>query len=167
MPDNDWWGVTVSTSSLAQAPSGFYFYHLTIGLDGACGIGEVLESNLKIAASTPMTFLHPRFGLVAALRQFFNDGPIVYPGGPVPAGRTSSTAPTTYDGTFEFFFQIPGGTTDLRLFDGDFDFGTDSLVGLPSGTVLTPCEDFDDPDTPAVYAGFPFSTPGADIPRVA
>src|SRR6185295_8945370 len=32
MPDNDWWGVTITTSSIAQAASDNYFYLLTIAL---------------------------------------------------------------------------------------------------------------------------------------
>ncbi|HSG40940.1 MAG TPA: hypothetical protein VLE27_14975, partial [Thermoanaerobaculia bacterium] len=148
MPDNDWWGVTITPSAQAQAPSGNYFYTLVIQLDGACTTGETLESNLKIAASNPMAFLVPRFGIVAALRQVFNDGPIVYPG-PVfpPPGNNFVTAPTTYDGTFEFFFSLPPGEVDLRLYDGDFDFGTNTLIGLPTGTPLSPCLETDDPDT--------------------
>jgi len=162
MPDNDWWGVTVSTSPGAQGASGNYFYLLTIALDGVCAPLEVTEANIKIAATNPMSFQVPRFGLVAALRQFANDGPIVYPGTFPPPGNDFVHAPSTYNGTFDFFFKLHGGETDLRLYDGDFDFGTSSLVGLPSGTVLNPCVDTDDPDTSPLYAGFPFSTVGAN-----
>src|SRR6185295_16067758 len=86
MPDNAWWGVTVTNSALAQAPSGNYFYNFVIGTDGPCTTipAEQLESNLKIAASNPMTFRLPRFGLVGGLRQQANDGPIIYPPGPFP-----------------------------------------------------------------------------------
>src|SRR6185295_1865625 len=162
MPDNAWWGVQITTSPSAKAASGNYFYLLTIALDGTCAPLEVTEANIKIAASNPLLFQVPRFGLVAALRQFLNDGPIIYPGTFPPPGGDFVHAPTTYDGTFDFFFKIPGGGTDLRLYDGDFDFGTSSLVGLPSGTVLAPCVDTDDPDTDPLYAGFPFSTTGAN-----
>ena len=162
MPDNAWWGATITTSVQAQSPSGNYFYVLQIGLDGACAPLEQTVANVKIAASNPMSFLVPRFGLEASLRQIANDGPIVYPGGFPPPGNDFVHAPTTYDGTFQFFFRLPGGETDLRLYDGDFDHGSVALVGLPSGTVLSPCADTDDPDTPFNYAGFPFSTTGAN-----
>ena len=33
MPDNDWWGVTITNAPIAQAPSGNYFYNLTIITD--------------------------------------------------------------------------------------------------------------------------------------
>jgi hypothetical protein len=162
MPDNDWWGATITTSAEAQAPSGNYFYILQIGLDGACALAEQTEANVKIAASNPMSFLVPRFGLVAALRQFVNDGPIIYPGPTFPPpGNDFLHAPTTYDGTFQFFFRLPGGETDLRLYDGDFDHGSVALAGVPSGAPLTPCFDTDDPDTIFNYTGFPFSTAGS------
>ena len=164
MPDNDWWAVTVTNAPVAQAPSGNYFYNLVIDTDGACGIGEQLESSLKIAASNPMNFRTPRFGLVAGLRQTANDVPIIYPGSTTAAPVTGSflTAPTTYDGTFEFYFTLPGGETELRLFDGDFDYGTSTVVGNPSGIPLDPCFDQDDPDTDSLYLGFPFLTTGAN-----
>jgi len=162
MPDNDWWNLHVTTSASAQAPSGNYLYVLMIDTDGACATGEQLESSLKIATSSPVSFRMPYFGLEGALLDIWNDGPIIYPGTfPPPGGFLS--APTTYDGTFEFFFTFPGGETELRLFDGDFDFGTDPSYpeGYPSGAPLVSCVDEDDLDTPADYSGFPFSTTGA------
>jgi SdrD B-like domain len=161
MLDNDWWGVTVATSSGAQAPSGNYFYNLVIESDGACGVGEVLASNIKVASTSPMAFLVPAFGLEAGLRQIANDGPIIYPGTFPPPGGDFVHAATTYDGTFVFTFLLPGDVPELKLYNGDFDHGTTGLVGAPSGTVLSPCADTDDPDTPAGYAGFPFDTTGA------
>jgi len=161
MLDNDWWGVTVATSSGAQAPSGNYFYNLVIESDGACGVGEVLASNIKVASTSPMAFLIPAFGLEGGLRQFLNDGPIIYPGTFPPPGNDFVNAPTTYDGTFVFTFLLPGDVPELNLYNGDFDHGTTGLVGLPSGTVLLPCADTNDADTPPDYAGFPFDTTGA------
>lgn len=99
MPDNAWWAATITNPSLAQAPSGNYFYNFVIETSGACGVGETLESSLKIAASNPMNFRTPRFGLVGGLRQTFNDGPIIYPGPVFPPPGGLLTAPTTYDGT--------------------------------------------------------------------
>ena len=160
MLDNDWWGVTVATSSGAQSPSGNYFYNLVIESDGTCGVGEVLASNIKVASTSPMAFLIPAFGLEAGLRQF-DDGAIIYPGGFPPPGNDFVNAATTYDGTFTFTFLLPGDVPELRLFNGDFDHGTVSIAGTPSGTVLIPCADSNDPDTPASYAGFPFDTTGA------
>src|SRR6185436_20322172 len=91
--------------------------------------------------SNPMNFNVPSFGLAAPMRQIANDGPIVYPG-PVfpPPGNDFVHAPTTYDGSFEFFLSVPDGNTDLRIFDGDLDHGTgtaaNSLTGSPGGGAL-------------------------------
>ena len=161
MPDNDWWGVTLDSHPAARAPSGNYFYLLKIELDGGgCATPtEVLASDFKVAASSPLTFLVPRFGFEASLRQVLNDGQIVYPDGFPPADNDVLGAATTFDGTFEFVLNLPAGATELRLFDGDFDHGTSAagLTALPSGRVLAPCADTDDPDTDAAYSTFPFS----------
>lgn len=164
MPDNDWWALTVTTAASARAPSGSYLYALVIETDGACAASEQLESSLKLATSGAVTFSFSHFGLLAGLRQVANDVPILYPGSTVTAPATGSflSAPTTYDGTFEFFFPLTAGQADLRLFDGDLDFGSGSRVGNPSGVSLDACVDTDDPGTPASYADFPFSTLGAE-----
>ena len=168
MPDNDWWGVEVTNIPAAQAPSGHYFYNLSIGVQGTCNSGELLASNIKVAASNPLAFLVPRFAVEAALRQGANDGPIIYPGPTFPPPGGFLTAPTTYDGTFEFFLELPPGETDLRLYDGDFDFGTAAnLVASPSGILLDPCFDLDDLDTPPDYSNFPFPVPGASAEGIA
>lgn len=161
MPDNDWWGLTVATGAAARSPSGNFNYHLRIDADGACTTGEQLESNLKVAASSPLSFLIPRFALVGGLRQAA-DGAIIYPQGFPPAGNDFINAETTYDGTFRFGLTLPEGTTELEIFDGDFDHGTAAnLVAIPSGILLRPCLDDDDADTPPDYAGFPFDTSAA------
>src|SRR6185436_13841192 len=92
-----------------------------------------------------------------------NDVPIIYPGSTPTAPVTGAfvTAPTTYDGSFEFFFTIPGGESELQLFDGDFDYGNNDALTSPSGIPMDLCQDTDDPDTNPLYIGFPFSTVGA------
>ncbi len=158
MPDNAWWGVTITNAAIAQTPSGNYFYNLVIDTDGACEVGEILESNFKIAASYPVSFNTSHFGLVGALRQLAADLPILYPGSLPTAPLTGSfvSAPTTYDGSFDLYFNLSASETELRLIDGDFDFGTDAARGVPSGLFLDECADEDDPDTPADYGNFPF-----------
>lgn len=163
MPDNGWWALTVTATADARGANGNYFYSLVIETDGDCAAGELMESSLKLATGNGVTFSLPHFGVVAGLRQVANDVPIVYPGSTVSAPATGSflSAPTTYDGTFELFFPVAGGQTDLRLFDGDFDRGTGVLVGNPSGVTLDACADTDDPGTSATYDGFPFNPVGA------
>lgn len=163
MPDNGWWSVTITNAPIAQAASGNYFYNLVINADGACEAGERVESNFKIATSFPVGFSTSHFGLVGALRQNASDIPILYPGSTLthPVSGSFLTAPTTYDGTFDLLFNLAAGTTELRLFDGDFDFGTTLLDGNPSNVSLDRGVDEDDPDTPSTYEGFPFVPVGA------
>lgn len=167
MPDNDWWGLTIGTLPAALSPSGNFTYHLHVTADGTCLPGEQLESNLKIAASSPLSFLIPRFALTGGMRQVPNDAPIVYPNGfPSPDGFIVDD-PTTYDGTFTFGMALAAGTTELRIFDGDFDHGTRGvLLSSPFLLPMVPCVDTDDLDTPD-YADFPFQVGAAARPQGA
>lgn len=166
MPDNGWWAVTVANGSQAQAPSGDFFYHFVIESDGACAPNESLESNLKIAVSDPVTFQLSRFSVAGETSQSIDDEALVKPGSSLKADFKAPRAPRApvavdYDGSFEMFFSLGVGQTEVRLFEGDFDFGTDGVVGNPSGVVLDECIETDDPDTDSAYTDFPFATPGA------
>lgn len=166
MPDNAWWTAVVTNSSQAAAPSGNRFYHLVIGLDGGCpAAGSLVRSDLKIATSAPVSFVASLFAFEASMPQPFNDGRIIYPEWdgtfPLPSDDFWLTTPTTYDGTFEFPFQVAGNREDVTLYDGDFDRGALNTIGFPSGVILDSCPDTDDLDTPANFDGFPASLPTA------
>lgn len=167
MPDNDWWAVTVTNATLAQAPSGNYFYNFVIETDGACESNESLESNLKIAVSDPVTFQLSRFSLVGEICQSMDDEALVHPGSSMSVPVPSSPVMVNYDGSFELFFPVLAGQTEVRLFEGDFDFGTDGLTGYPSEVGLDACVDEDDPDTDSAYMDFPFLTSGANAEGTA
>ena len=64
----------------------------------------------------------------------FSDLEVIYPNFP-------DTTPTTYDGTFSFFFDVPVSQDAITLWDGDFDHGSFD------GSTL----DTDDPDTPLLF----------------
>ncbi|MEP7010472.1 MAG: hypothetical protein ABJC13_09140 [Acidobacteriota bacterium] len=161
MPDNDWWAVSITNATLAQAPSGNYFYNLVIQTDGDCASNEQLESNLKLAVSSPVTFQLSRFSLVGEICQSTDDGALVHPGSSAVTPQNADPVAVTYDGSFELFFPVAAAQAELRLFDGDFDFGTDALTASPSEVGLDACVDTDDPDTDSGYVDFPFLTPGA------
>ncbi|MEM9291362.1 MAG: SdrD B-like domain-containing protein [Acidobacteriota bacterium] len=163
MPDNDWFNIDVTSSPLAAAPSGVRFYNLRIVAD-ECDPGESLNSNLKLAASAPLTFVTARFGFQAVLINAAAEGPIIYPDWPPTSPTFFVDSPTTYDGSFRFFVNLPQNFTQLSIRDGDFDFGTNpaQLTGLPAGVALTPCVDTDDADTPADYAGIDLGESGAN-----
>ena len=159
MPDNDWWAVTVTNTGVAQAPSGNYFYNLVIETDGTCESNESLESNLKLAVSLPVTFELSRFSVTGEICQSIDDEALVHPGSSVPAPAVPVVV--DYDGSLEMYFSVDAGQTEVRLFEGDFDFGTDGRVAFPSEVGLDECVETDDPDTDSAYADFPFSTAGA------
>lgn len=136
MPDNQWIDFTVSTGPAAKSPSGNYFYVLKINLVVPT---LVTLNSFKVRSSATLSGLtldpvERPFSYIAPWTTF-TDLAIVYPNFPDPL-------PTTYDGTFRFFFDVPVSQGELVLWDGDFDRGKFDLTE----------QDTDDPDTP----GFPF-----------
>ena len=178
-PDNGWWDLTVTVPeppepTPGEAPSGASFYHLCVSYTSHTGDGQPdpctgdarpadaspsTISNFKLRATANISVLSFAFAYEGALRPVGGQEDIflIYPtySPPVP-NDFFLTAPTTYDGTWSFNLDVATSQTRLDLFGGDFDFGTDLLVGFPSGAVLDPCFDTDDPDTPnsALYPPF-------------
>jgi len=146
MPDNAWLDLTVPTSPSAQAPSGNFFYRLSIRLTTPAFTTlnafkvrtSALLSGMPLDAATrPLSYIvNPTSQ--ADLR-------ILYPSYP-------ATSPTTYDGRFSFFFEAPSSMTSLSVWDGDFDHGKFTGDEL----------DTNDPDTPDA----PFRAPWATVDTV-
>jgi hypothetical protein len=150
MPDNDWWNVTVQTSSVAQAPSGNYFYELRVRLADP---SSDTDSNFKLRTTGTVVMRPASWGFEGVARQPFNDGRVIYPewdGVTIPPSGSNFwlTTATNYDGTWAFFLDVPTSTRDLHIWDGDFDFGSGVLTGSPSGVAIEDCRDSDDPNTP-------------------
>jgi len=136
MPDNDWMDFTLATGPEAASPSGNFFYLLRITLQNPSLVtlnAFKVRTSAVLSSLAPNPAAHP-FSFVANWT-----GPsdifVIYPKFPV-------TTPTTYDGSFSFFFDVPVSQTQLSLWDGDFDHGNANLTD----------QDTDDPDTP----GAPF-----------
>jgi hypothetical protein len=129
MPDNDWIDYSVTTGPEALAPSGNYFYRLRIQLLNNL-VASYNSFKLRTDGVVSIRLADQPFSYIAALRTVDERG-IIYPSFP-------SLTPTTYDGTFRFFFDLPEPQTDLAVWDGDFDRGN------ADGTN----PDIDDPDTP-------------------
>lgn len=172
-PDNGWWNLTVNVPEPpdplpGQAPSGATYYHLCISYRGATAAGAQdpctgdlrpidpqpqTLSNFKIRATTNISVLSFAFAYEAAMR-FTNQDPfLLYPtwDGSFPGLGDPSwlTFPTTYDGSWSFLLDLPVSQDRLRIFDGDFDFGTGAIpTASPSGGPMAPCVDDDDVDTP-------------------
>src|SRR6185369_1316495 len=132
MPDNAWIDFTLPTSAVARTPSGNFFYHLKIRLTTP---GVTTLNAFKVRTDSVITGLT----LDPVARPFSyisnptsqSDLRILYPSFP-------AATPTTYDGTFSFYFDVPTSQASLTIWDGDFD------RGKFDGTDL----DTDDPDTP-------------------
>lgn len=149
MPNNAWVDFVVTTGPEAQAPSGNYFYRLNVNLTTP---SSNAISSFKIRSSemaTIQVFQQP-IGFIAQIVSLA-DAQTIYPAFP-------SLTPTTYDGTFPFFLDVPAPQTDLIIWDGDLDRGSFDQTDL----------DTDDPNTPNdVQPPWAVDNPGAKLEGVA
>ncbi len=148
MPDNGWHDLVLPTDPAALTPSGNFFYRLEITLlDPAL----VTSNAFKVRTSGVATievFEQP-FGFIAALASL-QDAQTIFPSFP-------SMVPTTYDGSFSFFLDVPVSQSELLMWDGDLDYG--SYDGVTADT--------NDPNTPDAPYLPPFAVPGTASEGVA
>jgi hypothetical protein len=146
MPDNAWIDFTVHTSPPARAPGGNFFYHLSIRL-ATPSLTTLNAFKVRTDAVLSGLNLDPKTRPFSYIVNPTNqaDLRILYPGFP-------AVSPTTYDGQFSFFFEVPASQRSLTLWDGDFDHG--KFDGTDADT--------DDPDTPNA----PFLPPWATVDTV-
>jgi hypothetical protein len=132
MPDNAWIDFTIPTDSAARAPSGHFFYHLKIVLKTP-SLTSLNAFKVRTDAIISGLTLNPVARPFSYIVNPTNtaDLRILYPSFP-------AATPTTYDGTFSFYLDVPTSQPSLTVWDGDFD------RGKFDGTDL----DTDDPDTP-------------------
>lgn len=143
LPDNQWTDFTVATGPAALSPSGNYFYVLKVRLLDPT---QVTLNSFKVRSSSILSgmTLDPverPFSYVAPWTSF-TDIAIIYPNYP-------DALPTTYDGSFRFYFDVPVSQDQIDLWDGDFDRGKFDLTD----------QDTDDPDTPGAPFLPTWSTP--------
>jgi hypothetical protein len=154
MPNNAWYDITVQNRAAAQNPNGNYYYRFeaTRPVEGSGG------NAFKLRSQGPLTsgraeLVDANFALVGQLAAK-QDLPIIYPDW---TGDFDNPGPTTtYDGSWEFYFEVPPGTETLSLWDGDFDRGT--APSPPEGG------DTDDPNTAGIP---PWAVPGFTVPERA
>ncbi|GJM15378.1 MAG: hypothetical protein DHS20C13_07050 [Thermodesulfobacteriota bacterium] len=162
MVDNDWYNITLPNSSAAMNADGNFSYVFMIR-----NLTPNIEAfNLfKVRTLDPSAFFifeQTAFNVLTPAGFFSN--PILYPnftgpGDPAcfdpmttefcdPADPMCCLSDSTYDGTYTFFFEVPEGTTELEMWDGDFDYQSSFLAGpfdcQPDGIDA----DTDDPNTP-------------------
>ena len=137
--DNDWWDHTYAdgvTPNFANAltVSGTYSFVFRISIIGAPPDGAINGFKLRTNRNISLRGQSIQF---IAKASFASERAIVYPN--LAAGQCpAANEPTTYDGSWEFTFTVPVGTTRLELWDGEMDFGK-----FDGSTT-----DSDDPNTP-------------------
>ncbi len=138
MLDNAWANFTVPVGPGAQAPSGNYFYRLSIR---AVAPDPLAWTNFKVrtAATNSLSLKPQAFNFTGAIFAFA-DIAAIYPSFP-------AVTPTNYDGMWSFFTRIDSSLETVEFWDGDLDRGSFDCTS----------SDTDDPDTP----GSPFLPPWA------
>ena len=145
MPDNDWADFTVNTSSIAQAPSGNYFYYLRIELTS---LGLALTNAFKVRTGGAQVggstlFPSPKpFSYIAGYRRSCGL-PDRLPEFPSPRELLDSDDLRRH---VQLLLRHAGDAVEVTVWDGDFDRG--KFDGTDKDT--------DDPDTPDA----PFRRPG-------
>ncbi|MBI4526964.1 MAG: hypothetical protein HY695_24470 [Deltaproteobacteria bacterium] len=142
MPDNGWWTLTVAPSLTAMASDGSYKYNLRIRMTD---ITAKTESNFKLRALSPgVIAIGPQTVVVAVMAAIYTipEAQIVYPSlDPLTCFTSNPPAscftPTTYDGSWNFYFNVPAPQSSMAVWDGDFDYGAYDCS----------TNDTDDPDT--------------------
>jgi hypothetical protein len=196
MLDNAWSNLPVPRVPEAQAESGHYFYVLHVQL----GDPTVTAANsFKMRTNGSLSLKDGSLGFMAPLWSDL-DAHVIYPGnwdpdlnGDYDIWDMMSWAgiPTAYDGSWNFFLDVPSEISYLDVWDGDLDYGTtdvyvfekdpvtgeDVLVyerdpvtgevlfdelGQPIPKVLDPAKmDTDDLDTPNEVPSWATSTAAA------
>jgi hypothetical protein len=135
MPDNAWRDFTVPTGPDALSPSGNYFYVLRIRLvvPTLITLNSFKVRTTAVLSGLTLDPVERPFSYIAPWTAL-SDLEVIYPNFP-------DTTPTTYDGTFRFYFDVPVSQDAITLWDGDFDHGSFD------GSTL----DTDDPDTPLLF----------------
>ncbi|MGB3363215.1 MAG: hypothetical protein WBB48_00385, partial [Thermodesulfobacteriota bacterium] len=167
MPDNDWFVSIIPNDPQAQTAVGSFSYVLRavnvapviaginvfkIRSDGTVSVpaGEAFNYVVSFSNITDIQTLYPNFDF--ADPTCFN--PAVF--GPValfcsPNDPACCLHESTYDGTWEFVFNVPEDLTTLDIWDGDLDFGSASLDPNDNTICIVPdgiAVDTDDPNTP-------------------
>ncbi|MEO5930618.1 MAG: FlgD immunoglobulin-like domain containing protein [Candidatus Kapaibacterium sp.] len=129
MVDNGWFGIIVNNVPQARGASGGYFYVMKVRSTNA---SVTSWSNFKIRASGTIALRAGQAFSVTAPLTNLASAQVIYPAWP-------ALEPTTYDGSWTFYLNVPNATSQLVLWDGDMDFGSWDCSN----------KDVDDPDTPA------------------
>ncbi len=177
MPDNDWFIDSVENTNFAKAPDGKFKYYIVAEVP-VFGPGT---ANIVFKFRTDgilFLFPHQNINFVQRLRggpdslqenikiiypDFDFDDPACFTFG-VGLGCSRGepgccTNRSTYDGTWDYFFDVPENTREVGVWDADFDFSSAPNADPDTGQCIrTNIVDTDDPNTPNTVPAFAVST---------
>jgi hypothetical protein len=133
MPDSAWFDIPVTTGPAAQAPTGDYFYYLTVSMPA--GTPGSVNNAFKVRTTGTMLLEAQSVSLISHYRTAA-DRLTVYP----DWNTSTYLGRTNYDGKWDLYFDVATDTQFFSVWDGDSDFGSYDRT----------CADTDDPDTAAV-----------------
>ncbi len=136
MADNAWTDMVVTQDARAQAPSGAYFYSLQIELPNAATVKT--WSNFKIRSNAPVEMASDKSFAYAVPLFTPTDVSTLYPQGAWSLDPNTWTLPTTYDGTWDMYLNVPSSSPWFVIYDGDMDHGSNDCA----------INDTNDADTP-------------------
>ena len=115
MTANAWKDFVLNTSPSAKSPSGNYFYRLTIA--GTTTNSTINCFKVRVEGATYITPTSI-FGLIASK-------------------ASNITTDGSYDGSWDFAMVVPQGSTYVGVWDGDFDYTSDTDDPNTGSTVPT------------------------------
>ena len=135
MANNDWHTITVPVDASAQGADGRYYFQFHMSLTDPTAVvtnlfkvGTNDDAELYTIPEKPFAFMAPL--------NSGGDVDVIYEGTGDITARTYSS--TTYDGTFTFYFEIPGDVEEIYMADGDMDRSDEQLVDLDTDDFNTP-----------------------------
>ena len=135
-PNNAWYDFPpIPTSPAAQATAGADFRYVLIVSNS--DTNPFTWSSFKLRADHDLRLSPQAFSFLAPLGNQA-DANIVYPSYP-------SLTPTTYDGTWEFFMELPFPVSQIEVWDGDHDYGA-------SDCSVKDTDDFNTPNSVPSFA---------------
>lgn len=144
MTDNAWYTIQRSVDAEALAANGNHVYYLHISMSSEATSST---SSFKLRTNGTITVRSYQSFSIHAPIYTVSDASTIYPN-----YSQGATSPTRYDnprynGIWNLYLDVLSPSSELTIWDGDMDYGTDPLT--PNAPISLPV-DTDDEDTPPV-----------------
>lgn len=122
MPNNAWYDITIQNIDAARGPDGRYYYRFEANrsIEGQGIVVFKLRTEGDLMTGNAEELVDAQFAVVG-LFSTINDIKTLYP--QFDGTNWDNLGPSTYDGTWDFFFDVPLGAKSLTIWDADFDRG--------------------------------------------